>query len=311
MELDTLRSPLTVLCGKGGVGKTTLSLALGLWHAGFGRKVVVVTSHPLSELAVSISLQGLKESHPAAAANLFIVHIDPREILGNKVRQQIPSEFLCRAVMSSRLYQNLVEVAPGLKEIAFLARLRQLAERRVLEGQVEGYELMIWDAPATGHFLQTLRVSRNFDTYMSGPFAVLGRELTRFLSDPRNIRLVPVTILEEMPVEETIEMCGDLEKDLNMPPSAVLCNLASPLLSAPDAVYRELDSLAPQNDSGAGDLRMVLDRHAAERDLFTRLRQAVNVPLHIVQRVTRWTSDLELLQTVGNTVGTCLSDGAQ
>jgi len=71
---------LTIFCGKGGVGKTTLSLGLGLWNANLGRKTVVVTSHPLTELAVSVSLRGLKEQNPLAAANLFVVHIDPQHI---------------------------------------------------------------------------------------------------------------------------------------------------------------------------------------------------------------------------------------
>ena len=306
METNATRPPLTVFCGKGGVGKTTLSLALGLWHADRGRRVVVVSSHPLSELALTVSLQGLKDSHATAAANLFVVHIDPREILGNKVRQQIPSELLARAVLSSRLYQNLVEVAPGLKEIAFLARLRQFAERQALDGQPEGYDLLIWDAPATGHFLQTLRVSRNFDSLMSGPFAVLGRDLVHFFSDPANIRLVPVTILEEMPVDETIEMCRELEDDLSMRPSVLLCNLASPMLSAPDETYRELAAKAAAGGPGSAGMSVVLDRHAGERDLFSRLVQSISAPLHIVPRVTRWASDLDLLQSLGRTLGELL-----
>ena len=72
--------PLTIFCGKGGVGKTTLSLAFALWHAREGRRTLVVTSHPLAELALSVSLAGLEQKQPQAAANLFVVHIDPREI---------------------------------------------------------------------------------------------------------------------------------------------------------------------------------------------------------------------------------------
>ncbi len=306
MGVSTAPSLLTILCGKGGVGKSTLSLALGLWHARAGRSVLVVSSHPLSELAVAVSLSGLKEKYPDAIHRFFVVHIDPREILGNKVRQQIPSDFLARTVLSSRLYQNLVEIAPGLKELAFLSRLRQLADDKSQDGNARAYDLVIWDTPATGHFLQTLKVSRNFDTYLSGPFAVLGRELIHFLSDQARIRILPVTTLEEMSVDETIELCGELRNELGMPPSSVICNLTSPLLSAPEEVY--LNLRGELEGSGPNvDWRFVLDRHMIERQLFQRLREGVSVPTCIVERVPRWGADTELLDILAETLGNILA----
>ncbi len=306
MGVATGLSPLTILCGKGGVGKTTLSLALGLWHARAGRSVLVVSSHPLPELAVAVSLSGLEQRCPEAAARLFIVHIDPREILGNKVRQQIPSDFLARTVLSSRLYHNLVEVAPGLKELAFLSRLQQLADGKSPDGVDHPYDLVIWDAPATGHFLQTLKVSRNFDTYFSGPFAILGKELLHFLSDRARIKILPVTTLEEMSVDETIELCGELRNELGTPPAAVVCNLASPLLTSPDEVYAALCSAQPAGGADS-DWSFVLSRHAVERRLFRKLQAAVPVLPCVVERVPRWGSDAELIDMLAGALGTSLA----
>ncbi|MGH9784828.1 MAG: ArsA family ATPase, partial [Terriglobia bacterium] len=167
MPLPAGQLPLTILCGKGGVGKTTLALALAIRHADQGRAALVVTSHPLPELAVSVSLAGLKERHPVAAGNLFVIHLNPREILDGQVQQQIPSQLLADAVLSSRIYQSLIEVAPGLKELAFLSQLQKLTEQRASEEAARKFDLLVWDAPATGHFLQTLKVSRNFDLYLS------------------------------------------------------------------------------------------------------------------------------------------------
>jgi len=303
-------TPVVIFCGKGGVGKTTLSLALGLRYARAGRCVLVVSSHPLPELAVSISLAGLKERYPSAVANLFVVHIDPREILGNKVRQQIPTEFLARTVLSSRLYQNLVEVAPGLKEIAFLARLRQLADGKSQDADARRYDLLIWDAPASGHFLQTMKVSRNFDTYLSGPFAVLGKELLHFLSDTGRIRILPVAIPEEMSVDETIEMCGVLKQELAMPPAAFICNMASPLLSAPEDVYQEACGGFGPECASFPDFRFILERHTVERKLLRRLCDGVPAPPCVVERVPRYGSDLELLDGLAESLGRNLSDVA-
>jgi arsenite-transporting ATPase len=176
--------PLTIFCGKGGVGKTTLSLAFALWHAGQGRRALVVTSHPLAELALSVSLDGLKQKQPQAAANLFVTHIDPREVIAGTVKESMPSALLADAVLSSRIYQSLIEIVPGLKEFAFVSRIQQLAEQGFVEPVHNKFDLLVWDAPATGHFLRTLEVSRNFDSYLSGPLALLGKDLVKFFSDP-------------------------------------------------------------------------------------------------------------------------------
>lgn len=304
MDANPAQPKLTVFCGKGGTGKTTLSLAWGLWHSMAGRSVLVVSSHPLQELAVSISLHGLKERHPEAAANLFIVHIDPREILGNKIRQQIPSGFVAERILSSKLYQNVVEIAPGLKELALLARLRQLSEGKPLDDENRRFDLLIWDAPATGHFLQTLRVARNFHTYFSGPFAVLGKELAGFLSDSARIRIVPVAILEEMAVDETIELCRDLTNELEMPPAALICNLASPLLASPEDADPGIFSGSAA--AGAGDCRFILDRLEIERRLFRKLDAAFEGMPAIIERVPDWDSELDLLESLANALGKSL-----
>jgi arsenite-transporting ATPase len=286
---------VTIFCGKGGVGKTTLSLAFALGHAERGRKVLVVTSHPLQELALTISLKGLKESHPQAAANLFVIHIDSREVVAATVKQGIGSALLADAVLSSRIYKSLIEVIPGLKEIAFVARMRQLANKGVGPEAPQGFEMIVWDAPATGHFLRTLEAARNFDSYLSGPLAVLGKDLAGFLSDPAGVSPIPVAIPEEMAVDETIELCQKLNGDLKIRPSALICNMASPLLGASEADQEALQKNFAANVSGSGNLNFILERYAIERAMFGKLRLAGGMPLHIVRRRASPNSDVELL----------------
>jgi Mrp family chromosome partitioning ATPase len=288
--------PLIIFCGKGGVGKTTLALAYALQHAGAGRTALVVTSHPLAELAVSVSLAGLKEKSPQAAPRLFVIFVDPKEILAQTVKQQIPSAALAEAVVSSRIYQSLIEVAPGLKEMVFLHRLQQLVEQRAGDGASRKYDLVVWDAPATGHFLQTMDVSRHFNHYLSGPFARLGEEITVFFSKPENYAVIPVTTLEEMAVEETIELSTALAQKLGMRPRSVICNMASPLLAAAPG-----DGAAPdvfnRTQQGTADptLQFVFDRLAVERLLYDQLRARTDARPFVVERRHRFGTDLDLL----------------
>jgi anion-transporting ArsA/GET3 family ATPase len=293
------QSKVVIFCGKGGVGKTTLSLALGLGQACRGRKVVVVTSHPLPELAVAVSLEGLADQYPTAGPNLFVVHLDPRELLARVVEENFPITWVARAVLNSQIYRNLIEVAPGLKEFYFLARLQQLAERKAPAGGdgAPSYDLLLWDAPSTGHFLSTLRAARSFETYLTGPLASAGAEVARFFSNAAHITLLPTTTLEEMAIDETVEMCGALRRDFRLQPTALLLNLVSPLVSATERELEELKQAAGSSPDPA--LHFAVARGLLERERVASLRAAIPVPFVAVERVRQWRSDLDLLHQVG------------
>jgi anion-transporting ArsA/GET3 family ATPase len=289
-----MQSKIVIFCGKGGVGKTSLSLATALRHANSGKKVVVVSSHPLPELAVAVSLAGLTTEFPRAAKNLFVVHIEPRELLAELVRNNFPSKWVADAVLNSHIYHNLIEVAPGLKEFQFLARMQQLAERTA-SGGID-YDLLLWDAPASGHFLGTLHAARNFETFLTGPLAAAGADLARFFSNTSHITLLPVTTLEEMAIEETIEMCAKLEAEFSLKAEAVLMNLVSPLATASGPEVEELRHTADPA------LRFALERGLIERERAGELRRKIPAPQIAVERVRGWSSDLDLLHQIGRSL---------
>jgi len=273
-------------------------LAFALRYASEGRSALVVTSHPLPELALSVSLAGLKESHAVAASNLFVIYIDPREVLQGLVRQNIESALLTDTVLNSR-----IEVLPGLKEVAFISRVRDLALRGSGPETPQTFERIVWDAPATGHFLRTLEVARNFDRYLSGPLALLGKTLAGFLSDPSSLALIPVATLEEMAVDEVIEMCEKLAGELEMRPAALVCNMASPLLGTSEEEWDNLHRTFSAEVTGSPDPSFILERHAIERALFGKLRLAGEIPTHIVRRKASWNSDIELLLDLAGRMG--------
>lgn len=288
---------LVIFCGKGGVGKTTLSLAAGLKHAMNGRRVLVISSHPLAELALALSLEGLPERFPAAAPNLFVLYIDPRDLIADVVNKHFPVQVMAQKILNSSIFTNLIEIAPGLKEFFFLGRLQELSERRKNGWGTAGpdYDYVIWDAPASGHFLTTLRSARNFEVFLTGPLAEAGAQLHRFFSNRQNIQLFPVTPLEEMAIAETLDMAQSMTQEFEVTCSALLVNCASPMCAAADA---EIAGLGPAAESSPA-MRFTVERGMMERERCAKLRDALPVPQLLIPRITQWSNDLDLLARIG------------
>jgi len=286
---------LIIFCGKGGVGKTTLSLAAGLKHAMNGRRVLVISSHPLAELALSVSLEGLAARFPEAAPNLFVLYIDPRDLISDVVDKHFPIAMMRQRIRNSSIFTNLVEIAPGLKEFFFLGRLQELAERRHEVAAAPDYDYLIWDAPASGHFLTTLRAAKNFELFLSGPLASAGAQLHRFFSNRQNIQLFPVTSLEEMAIAETLELAQSMASDFEIHCSAVLLNCASAMCSATEA---DIAALGPAAESSPA-MRFAVERGLMERECLFQLRDALQAPQVLIPRINQWSNDLDLLTKVG------------
>jgi anion-transporting ArsA/GET3 family ATPase len=289
------QAQIIILCGKGGVGKTALSLALGLRCSRQAKKVVVVTSHPLTELALSVSLTGLSDRFPVAAKNLFVVHLDPRDLIEEMVHRHFPMPMVANAVINSSIFKNLIDIAPGLKEFFFLGRMQQLAERkRAAAPDAADYDFLIWDAPASGHFLSTLRAGKSFETYLTGPLADAGADLDRFFSNRNNIAILPVTPLEDMAITETVEMTDELRLSFHLPIRALLINSVSPVVFASEAEINHLES-RPKGPA----LHFALDRGRMEKE---RLTEVSGPPQVLVPRVTHWENDLDLLTQIGKSL---------
>ncbi len=92
--------------------------------------VLIVTCHRLADLALAVSLEGLSARFPSAAPNLFILYIDPVGFGRGTGQSKLPVPLMAQKILQSSLFRNLIEVAPGLKELFLLGRMQELAERR-------------------------------------------------------------------------------------------------------------------------------------------------------------------------------------
>jgi anion-transporting ArsA/GET3 family ATPase len=202
--LPLLDRRLIFVTGKGGVGKTTVAHALGLAAARRGLRVII------AEMAPSTDTGGIEEVQ--LAPGLFSIAIDPQAAMDEYLRVKAGS--LGGALAHSRLFGALAMATPGLREMLGIGKIWELAqlERRTRDGAV--YDLVLVDAPATGHGVAVLRTPRVFaDTARVGPIASQATRIAATIADRSFTAVVAVSLAEEMPVRETLSLAGSLARD--------------------------------------------------------------------------------------------------
>ncbi|HVN83677.1 MAG TPA: ArsA family ATPase [Candidatus Binatia bacterium] len=215
-----------MVVGKGGVGKTTVACALGLEAARMGKRTV------LAEVDGSGRAAGLFGAEPASVGeavqvrpNLHILNADGKASLEEYLALIIPIRRLLDAVFASRIYNYFVAAAPGLKELMTIGKIWWEAERLDEATGRRRWDLVILDAPATGHSVQYLRMPQaTRDAFSAGWVARESQRVVDLLTDPHRTAVNFVTTAEEMPVNETIEMYRELCGELHMPPGMLFVN---------------------------------------------------------------------------------------
>jgi len=228
---------LHFVVGKGGVGKTTVSAALARLFARRGHRTLAVEMEAGGRLPAVLGGPPSVGTPSAIDANLSVVSIDGRAALEEYLGLVIPVRRLLSTVFSSRIYQYFVAAAPGLKELMTVGKVWYEATRR--EGTRPAWDVIIVDAPATGHGLHYLRMPQAArDTFGAG---LVQREATRvveLLQDPATTAVHLVTLAEDMPVTETLEAHAQIAGPLHLPVGAVIVNRMHARRFAPDVIER-------------------------------------------------------------------------
>jgi Anion-transporting ATPase len=213
---------LVVVTGKGGTGKTAVAAALGLACAGLGRRVLAVEADPREGLHQVLGGEPSGGTVVAVGKRLGFQNVSPRRVVDDIVRERLRFGPLIVRTLKSPIYEQFVEGAPGLKEMALLAH----AQRVVAKGQAD---LVILDAPASGHGRALLQApSLVADAVGGGPFGRLAKELAEWIAAPARVAVVAVALAEELPVQETLELETSLQAALGRGAAAVFANCLYP-----------------------------------------------------------------------------------
>ena len=201
---DLLDKRLVFVTGKGGVGKSTVALALGLRAAAEGKRTIVceVASQEHASRVFKRAQVGFHEVQ--MEENLWSISIDPDESMREYVLLQLKVRAMRDMLFRSRIFTYLTAATPGLKELVTIGKIWELAQpdRKVKQGR--RYDLVVVDAPATGHGIGFLETPRTFANIARvGPVHSQARELDRLITDQAHTGTAIVSLPEEMPVNES------------------------------------------------------------------------------------------------------------
>ena len=237
-------TPLHVVTGKGGTGKTTVAAALAIAIAGRGKRVLLcevegrqgiaqlfdVPPLPYEERRVSTGLDG---------GEVFALAIDPEAALLEYLQMYYRLGRIGKAFDRFGIIDFATTIAPGVRDVLLTGKVYEAARRT---GD-DGYDAIVMDAPPTGRITRFLNVNAEVAGLAKvGPIKRQAESIMTLMRAP-STHVHLVSVLEEMPVQETIDGIAELT-EARLPVGHVVLNLVRPsLVSAATAAAIDDGSL--------------------------------------------------------------------
>lgn len=260
-------SPIVLVTGKGGVGKTTVAAGLA------------ETAARRDGEAILIEFGDAESGRRVLGASSKVTHevVEPKDALERAVGRLLGSKMLAKIFIGNFAVRRMLRAAPALRELAMLDAVGQIADK------AHGRRVVV-DMPATGHGLAWLRLPVQMrDLFGSGGLYELSERLVHRLVAPRSCSVVVVTLPERMVLQETLELCGALEHEVGMPPARLVVNRFPSAL--PPGALEQARALSRGDEERAEAARRLVEvleaRESARMEAIATLQSAPNLGLEL------------------------------
>jgi arsenite/tail-anchored protein-transporting ATPase len=196
---------VTVVAGKGGVGKTTVTAVLARLAADSGLRVLVV------ELDGKPVLGGL------VGDGIEVLQLSPQAALGEYLDTHGLTR-VAKRLINTGVIDVVATAAPGIDDILVLGKIKQLERSG-------NYDVILVDGPAAGHAVTFLMAPAGLrDAARGGPIRAQANEVSELLADGERCQVVLVALAETTPVNELIEVAYALEDRVGVKLGPVVLN---------------------------------------------------------------------------------------
>ena len=261
MPSGLLERHLIFVTGKGGVGKSTVALTLGLVAARRGLRTIVAEVGGDDRLARSAGAAGgAPFQEVQVSTDLFTISIGPEDAMAEYLR--LKGGAFGGALSHSRLFATFAMATPGMRELLTVGKVGELSQPQRRTRDAEPYDVVIVDSPATGHGRGLLRTPRTFSEIAAvGPIAYQAGVIAATIADRSFTAVVAVATPEEMPVNETLSLHESLVND-GLDLDAVLVNACYPQrFDLPDLARLQKGNRRRASPQARAAIRAALSEH--------------------------------------------------
>ncbi|MGJ9423112.1 ArsA-related P-loop ATPase [Aeromicrobium sp. CF3.5] len=225
-----IATELHVVTGKGGTGKTTVAAALAMALSGSGRKVLLCEVEGRQGIAQLFDVAPLPYEERKVAVGpdggeLYALAVDPESALLEYLQMFYRLGRAGRALDRFGIIDFATTIAPGVRDVLLTGKVYEAAKR--VEKDRFVYDAVVMDAPPTGRISRFLNVNSELAGLAKvGPIRRQADSIMQMMRAP-STHVHLVTVLEEMPVTETIDGIAELTSD-QLPVGHVVVNLTQP-----------------------------------------------------------------------------------
>lgn len=294
-----------IVTGKGGVGKSTVSAALALLAARAGKRVLVCEVNAQERIAPLLGAPPSGGAVRQVLPGISTVDVTPHDAMREYGLLVLRFRTIYDAVFENRLVRYFVRMVPSLAELVMLGKI--LHEAKAEERGRPRWDLVIVDAPATGHAVQLLRVpSALVDTVPGGPLRHDAEWMEALLLDPARTTLAIVTLPEEMPVNEAIDLDAQVRSVLGIHRGALFVNAMPPARFTAEEAARlgPLAAAGPPLGPAAHAARLQALRAEQAARYLERARAALDLPATVIPLLARPVWGRDAIEAVAAAIAT-------